>query len=58
MKITPRLHRKAGKLREVSFRAVLVEETNPPAGKDPIRWLLLASKEAASLEQARGIPDL
>lgn len=59
MKITPRPpHRKAMKLREVSFWAVLAEETNPPAGEDPICWLLLTSKEVATLEQARRILDL
>ena len=59
MKITPRPpHRKGTKLREVSFWAVLAEETNPPAGEDPICWLLLTSKEVTTLEQARRILNL
>jgi hypothetical protein len=46
MKITPRPPgRKGGKLEEVAFWAVLAEETDPPAGEEPFRWLLLPSKE-------------
>lgn len=56
MKITPRPpHRKGMKLKEVSFWAILAEETDPPAGEDPIRWLLLTSKEVNTLEEARRI---
>ncbi len=59
MKITPRPpHRKGGKLEEVSFWAILAEETDPPAGEDPIRWLLLTSKEVTTLEHARRILNL
>lgn len=59
MKITPRPpDRKGGKLKEVSFWAVLAEETNPPAGEEPIRWLLLTSKEVTTLEEARRILNL
>lgn len=59
MKITPRPpYRKGGKLKEVSFWAILAEETDPPAGEDPIRWLLLTSKEVTTLEAARRIINL
>lgn len=59
MKITPRPpHRKGGKLEEVSFWAILAEEIDPPAGEDPIRWLLLTSKEVTTLEHARRILNL
>jgi hypothetical protein len=59
MKITPRPpHRKGTKLKEVSFWAILAEETDPPAGEDPIRWLLLTSKEVTTLEEARRILNL
>ena len=59
MKITPRSPgRKGGKLPEVSFWAVLAEETDPPAGEEPLRWLLLTSKEVKTLEDARRIINL
>jgi len=59
LKITPRPpHRKGMKLPQVSFWAVLAEETDPPAGEDPICWLLLTSKEVTTLEQARRILGL
>jgi Transposase Tn5 dimerisation domain/Transposase DNA-binding len=59
MKITPRPpHRKGMKLKEVSFWAILAEETDPPAGEDPIRWLLLTSKEVTTLEEARRVLNL
>ena len=59
MKITPRPPaRKGGKLNEISFWAILAEETHPPAGEEPIRWLLLTSKEVTTLEEARRILNL
>lgn len=59
MKITPRPpDRKGGKLKEVSFWAILAEETHPPAEEEPIRWLLLTSKEVTTLEEARRILNL
>ena len=59
MKITPRPpKRKGGKLEEVSFWAILAEETHPPEGQEPIRWLLLTSKEVTSLKDARRIMNL
>ena len=59
MKITPRPpERKGGKLEEVSFWAILAEETDPPEGEEPIRWLLLTSKEVTTLEEARRIINL
>jgi len=59
MKITPRPpERKGKKLKEVSFWAILAEETDPPEGEDPIRWVLLTSKEVTTLEEARRILNL
>jgi len=59
MKITPRPpERRGGKLKKVSFWAILAEETDPPAGEEPIRWLLLTSKEVATLAEARRILNL
>lgn len=59
MKVTPRIpYRKGKKLKEVSFWAILAEEKNPPPGEDPIRWLLLTSKEIKTLADARRIIDL
>jgi IS4 transposase len=34
---------------------VLVEEVDPPAGEEPVRWVLLTSLPAESFEQAREI---
>lgn len=59
MKITPRPPERVGvKLKEVSFWAILAEEPDPPEGEDPIRWLLLTSKEVKTMEDARRILNL
>jgi hypothetical protein len=59
MKITPRPpERKDKKLKEVSFWAILAEEADPPVGEDPIRWVLLTSKEVTTLEEARRLLNL
>lgn len=59
MKITPRPPARKGRtLPEVSFWAILAEETDPPAGEDPIRWLLLTSKEVTTLKEACRILNL
>ena len=59
MKITPRPPaRKGKKLSEVCFWAILAEDTNTPAGEDPIRWLLLTSKAVTTREEARRIINL
>jgi len=59
MEITPRPPwRKDMQLEQVSCWAMLAEETNPPAGEEPIRWLLLTSKKVTSLEDARRIMNL
>jgi len=56
MEITPRPpQRKGQKLPKVTFWAVLAEETDPPPGEEPVRWLLLTSKEITTLEEARRI---
>lgn len=59
LKITPRPPARNGrKARAVSFWAVLAEETNPPAGQEPIRWLLLTSKRVTTLKEAHRIIQL
>ena len=59
MEITPRPpFRKGMKLPRVTFWAVLAEEREPPAGEDPVRWLLLTSKPVTSLEEALEIIGL
>jgi hypothetical protein len=45
-------------LSEVSFWAILAEDINTPAGEDPIRWLLLTSKQVTTLEEAHRIIQL
>ena len=56
MEITPRPPQRKGlKLPKVTFWAVLAEETDPPPGEEPVRWLLLTSKEITTLEEARRI---
>lgn len=51
--VRPRVPRRPdGKLPSVEFSAVLVREVNPPAGEEPIEWLLLTSLPATTLEQA------
>ncbi len=59
MEITPRPpYRKGRKMAAVSFWAVLAEETDPPEGEDPIRWVLLTSKKANTFEKACRILNL
>jgi hypothetical protein len=59
MQITPRPpYRKGSKLPRVTFWAVLAEERDPPAGEDPVRWLLLTSKPVTTLEEALEIIGL
>jgi hypothetical protein len=56
MKITPRPPwRPDRKLQQVSFWAILAEETNPPEGEEPITWLLLTSMKPGTLNKARRI---
>jgi Transposase Tn5 dimerisation domain/Transposase DNA-binding len=56
LRITPRRpYRRDSKLLPVSFWAVLAEEIDPPAGEDPLCWLLLTSLEVTTLEAARRI---
>ena len=43
------------KLPKITFWAILAEETNPPPGEEPVRWLLLTSKKITTLEQAHRI---
>ena len=58
MEVTPRPPwRTDRKLPQVSFWAVLAEETDPPKGEEPISWLLLTSKKLRTLKEARRILD-
>lgn len=53
MPVTPRPpYRRGRQLAPVTFWAVLAEEVDAPAGEQPIRWLLLTSMQAGTLEQA------
>lgn len=59
MRITPRApFRRGKKLAAVSFWAVLAEEIDPPAGEEPLRWLLLTSLEVTTLEAAQRVVAL
>jgi len=59
MEVTPRPPgRKGMKLPQVTFWAVLAEEREPPAGQDPVCWLLLTSKPVRTLEEALEIIGL
>jgi len=59
MKIAPRPpERKGGKLKAVCFWAVLAEEIDPPAGEEPIRWVLLTSKPVTTFTEACRIINL
>ena len=56
LEITPRPPARAGgKPAPVSFWAVLAEEIDPPAGEEPISWLLLTSKPVTTLEEAQRV---
>jgi hypothetical protein len=51
--VEPRIPRRPdGKLPAVTFYAVLVRELEPPAGEEPIEWLLLTSLSASTLAEA------
>lgn len=39
-------------IKSIAMNVVLVRETNPPAGKKPIQWVLLTSLPANTFEQA------
>lgn len=57
--ITPRVpFRRGQKLAPVSFWAVLAEEIDPPAGEEPLCWLLLTSLEVTTLEAAQRVVAL
>jgi hypothetical protein len=54
MPITPRIpERRGSKLPEVTFWALLAEETDPPPGEEPVHWLLLTSTPVRTLEAAQ-----
>lgn len=40
---------------ELTFRAVFLEEINPPKGEEPVSWLLLTSLPVKSLTDARKV---
>ncbi|HVH42747.1 MAG TPA: IS4 family transposase [Labilithrix sp.] len=42
---------------ELSFNAVQVFEPNPPAGEEPVEWLLLTTEPVENLEEATAIVD-
>src|SRR5690606_41705935 len=52
--VTLRPPQRAGRrLPATTVRAALVREVDPPAGEEPVQWLLLTSLPVASAEQAR-----
>ncbi len=54
--VTLRPPRRPGqKLPAVTVNAVLVRETNPPPGEEPVEWLLLTSLPISSLEEVRQV---
>jgi hypothetical protein len=50
--------RKGAKLEAVKISVVLAREKNPPAGQDPIEWVLLTSMPVADFEAAQEIVSL
>lgn len=59
MKITLRPpYRQGRKMAPVSFWAILAEEIDPPAGEEPIRWVLLTSKKTDTFAKACRILNL
>jgi hypothetical protein len=48
-------YRPQERLPEVSLNVVLVQEVNPPAGEEPIEWLLLTNLPVGDLEQVRQV---
>lgn len=54
MEITPRPPARPGGLKIAPARlwAVLAEETDPPEGEDPVRWVLLTGKPVETFEEA------
>ena len=56
--IQPRIpYRPEGKLPAVKFSAVLVREIHPPAGEEPIEWLLLTSLPVDTLAEASRVVE-
>ena len=57
--VTPRTPwRCDGKLPEVPVTVVLAREANPPAGEEPIEWLLLTDLPATTKAEAERVLDL
>lgn len=53
----PRSERSDFELEEISVNAVHVFEPSPPAGEQPIEWMLLTSEAVTSLEDASAVVD-
>lgn len=51
--VTPPVHRAKEALPDVSLTAILVEEENPPAGQEALRWWLITTMEVDTLADAR-----
>jgi Transposase DNA-binding/Transposase Tn5 dimerisation domain len=49
--------RKGRRLRDQEVKVVLVREEKPPAGEEPIEWLLLTSLPVDTLEQAQQVVE-
>jgi hypothetical protein len=50
--------RKDGKLAPITLRVVMAKEINPPAGEDPIEWILLTNLAVQNFNDALHIIDL
>jgi hypothetical protein len=50
-------YRKGERLPEIEIHVVLVREENPPAGEEPLEWLLLTSLPIATLKKVLRIVD-
>ena len=48
----PSTHPRRTELAPLPLQVVYVEEPNPPAGREPLRWLLLTTLPVTSLEEA------
>jgi hypothetical protein len=51
----PQTSRHTCEVETVTLSAVFVEEIKPPEGEEPIQWMLLTTREVASLEDAKDI---
>ncbi len=51
----PHHHKRRTQLQPITLNAILVEEEEPPAGVEPVRWLLLTTLAVDSLDAAKQV---